>query len=812
MFRHYLFNAYRNLLRNPLYTIINIAGFAIGLSACIFIFLWVRDELSYDKYFPDAHRIYRIIYRDINWTQPRTPHPLPLTMAADFPEVETGVSISPIWGVGLTRPEHTVRYLEKRFEEEEILAADSTFFDVFPIPFIEGNPDLALKTPFGIVITRSIALKYFGNEPALGKTLEIDGEANLTITGVTRDVPYNTHFTYDFLVSYVTLKAVNMQENEGMLSDYYTWNDFGHFNYIILAAGSDPATLESKFMQWLSLYIDFTPEVIEEIEKNNAELILQPVTDIHLHSHMVWELGNNSDIIYVYAFSATALLILVIAILNFMNLSTARSERRAKETGVRKTLGAFRSQLIIQFLGESVLLTLASVFLAAILVESLIPIFSSFTGKDFSQVLSNWPLNILFLLLVIVIVGVISGSYPSFYLSSFIPAQIIKGITGTPHSQIRLRKTIVIIQFAISVFLIIATLGIEDQIRYFQNRSLGFNKSQVIVIPLRSNAIQNQFTSFRESLLQSPGISNVSSISNIPGGQFNNNSIFWKDPQQSINSSEMWVDEEFFSLLEIPIAEGRGFSVEFSTDSIASFILNETACKNLNIPDPIDEMITWEGDDPGTIRGKIIGVAKDFNYKSLHDKIAPLIIQQLTENWQRAFIIIRVSSDELPRTLQHIERTWKKFEPDLGFKYSFLEEDFVALYQSESRMGTVFRVFTLLGIIVACIGLLGLSAFAAEQRTKEIGIRKVHGASKRQVFTLLTGEVVIQVIISSLIAWPLGWLLLQKWIQDYAYHTNIKLIFFIAATIAGALVAILVTAYQSLSAASKNPIDALRYE
>jgi len=733
-------------------------------------------------------------------------------MAADFPEVATGVSISPIWGVGLTRPEHTVKYLDKRFEEKEFLAADSTFFEVFPLPFIEGTPDNALHVPYGLVINQSTAHKYFGTESALGKTVEIDGDVNLTITGVTSDVPHNTHFTYDFLLSYVTLKAIDTEENEGVLSDYYTWNDFGHFNYIVLTPGNNPGLVESKIMQWLSLYIDFTPEILEEIEKNHTELILQPITDIHLHSHMLWELGNNGNIIYIYAFSATALLILIIAILNFMNLSTARSERRARETGVRKTMGAFRRQLISQFLGESLLLTLAGVFLAAILVEILMPAFSLFTGKDFQRIISDWPLNILVLLILTVFVGVLSGSYPSFYLSSFTPVQILKGISGIARSQIRLRKILVIIQFAISIFLIIAALGIGEQIQYIQNKNLGFNKNQVVVIPLRSNPIQNQFAAFRQTLLQNPGILNVSGISNIPGGQFNNNDVYWKDPQEYINTSEMWVDDEFFNLMEIPMTAGRGFSSEFSADTVASFIMNETACKDLNITDPVGEMITWEGDYPGTIHGKVVGVVKDFNYKSLHDDIAPLIIQHVTENWQRAFLLIRITSIDMSNTLRYIEKTWKQFEPDLGFKYSFLEEDFASLYKAEDRMGTVFRIFTILGIIVACLGLLGLSAFAAEQRTKEIGIRKVHGASKKQVFTMLTGEVAVQVIISSLIAWPFAALLLHRWFQNYAFHTEINPVFFILATLAGAVIAILVTGYQSLMAASKNPVDALRYE
>ncbi len=812
MLRHYLLNAYRNLLRNPVYTMINVGGFATGLAACIFIFLWVWDELSYDRYFPDSNRIYRIFYHDINWTQPRTPHPLPLAMAADFPGVENGVSLSPIWGVGLTRPEHTVRYLDKRFEEKEFLSADSTYFDVFPLPFIEGTPAEALKVPYGLVITRSTALKYFGDEPALGRTLEIDGDVNLTVTGVTADVPHNTHFTYDFLVSYVTMKAIDMQENDGRLSDYYTWNDFGHFNYIVLSPGTDPQSIEGQFMSWLPSYIDFTPEILEEIERNQIELLLQPLTDIHLHSHMVWELGNNGDMVYVYAFSLTALLILVIAILNFMNLSTARSERRAKEAGVRKTLGAFRGQLIRQFLGESLLLTLISVGLAALAVELLMPAFSAFTGKNYDWILSGWIVNLIILLLVAAVVGLLAGTYPSLYLTAFLPVHFMKGPAGTDRSQVRMRKILVIIQFAISIFLVIATLGIRDQLKFIRNRNPGFNSHQVLVVPLRSYLIRNQFRSFRETLLQQQGILAVSGASNIPGGEFNNNDIYWKDPQQYVNASEMWVDDDFFSLMGIQVSSGRVFSDEFSSDTVASFILNEKAWKGLNIPDPIGELITWEGDDPGTIHGKIIGVVKDFNFRSLHDNIAPLIIQQLSENWQMAYLLVRLTGDNVAGSVSQIEKTWKQFEPDLGFKYSFLDEDFAKLYEAEEKMTAIFKIFTFLGILIACLGLLGLSAFIAEQRTKEIGIRKVHGSTDRQVYRLLISGVIFQVLIASLVAWPFTWFLLHRWLQNYAYHTDVNLLFFPAATLAGALVALLVTGFQSYRAATRNPVDALRYE
>ena len=406
----------------------------------------------------------------------------------------------------------------------------------------------------------------------------------------------------------------------------------------------------------------------------------------------------------------------------------------------------------------------------------------------------------------------LSGIYPSLYLTSFVPVHFLKNKTVTTFSRGIFRKVLVILQFALSIFLIIATLGIADQIRYIQNKNLGFNKSHILVIPLRSNQIRKQFSSFRQTLMQNNGISNVSAVSNIPGGQFNNNDVYWKDPQQYINTAEMWVDDEFFKLMEMDIVAGRAFSSEFTSDSVASFILNQKACRELNLSDPVGEMITWNGDYPGTIHGKIIGVVKDFNFKSLHEDIAPLIIQRISTNGQMVYLLIRLQSNDMSATIKFIEKTWKQFESDLGFKYSFLDEDFKKLYADEEKMLYLFRIFTLLGIFIACLGLLGLSGYLAEQRTKEIGIRKVHGSSSRQVFLLLNREIGYQILISSLIAWPVTWLILHRWLRNYPYHVDINLVFFFIATLGAAIIAILITVYQSLSSAWKNPVDSLRYE
>lgn len=812
MIRHYLLSTIRNLARNRVYSIINAGGFAIGLASCILIFLWVRDELSYDRHFNASENIYRIIYHDNSWTQPRTPHPMPLAMVRDFPEVIAGVSISPLWGVGLTRPEHTVEYEDHRFDEKEILSADSTFFQVFPMNFIEGDAQSALTSPYGVVITESTAHKYFGQQPALGKPLTFDGHAKLSVSGVVQDMPRNTHFTFDFLISYVTLKAQDRLDHGGNLSDYYTWNDFGHFNYIRLKPGADPKKIEAGLFDWVKGYIRLTPEQMEDVKKNNAMLQLQPVTSIHLHSNLVWELGNNGSMAYVIAFSVTALLILIVAIFNFMNLATARSEKRAREVGVRKTSGARRHQLIFQFLLESLLLTLLSVFIAAILVELILPAFNSFTGKSLDLDSFGLAGSVLLMVLITFVVGILSGSYPSFFLSSFKPVEVLKGKIRHSSSNLKFRKVLVVFQFGISVFLVISTLIIIRQVKYLQSRDLGFNKSQVLVVPLRSDAIKNQFTSFREELQKIPGVELISEISNLPGGQFNNNSIQWKQDEEGVNSAEMWVDDDFFTLMQIGMKEGRAFSRDFAGDSVASFILNETACNRLNLKDPVGQMITWYGDSPGTLRGSVIGVCKDFHFQSLHKEIGPIIIQRLNQNWQAAYMLIRLKPGLLNESIRSIEKTWKQFEPAIGFKYSFLDQDFDALYLAEKRMLSIFRIFAALAILIACLGLLGLSAYTAELRTKEIGVRKVLGANTGQILFLLSKETSLMVFVASILAWPAAYFLMQSWLREYSYHTRIGWTAFVFSTLIGWTVAILTTLWQSWRAARQNPVEALKYE
>lgn len=812
MIKSYLLTAYRSMLRNKGFSLINLVGLAIGLAAFMVITIWIRDELSFDKHLDGYNNIYRIVYRDANWSQPRTPHPLPLAMAKDFPEVENGVSLSPIFGSGLSRSEFTVRYLDKSFEEKEVLSVDSTFFDVFPFKMLLGNPKEALRNPGGIVLTRSTAIKYFGNTDPMGQILEFNGDTKLFVAGVVEDVPRNTHFTFDFLVSYVSLKAQSRNRNNGELSDYYTWSDFGHYNYIKLAPNVNHKTVEARIFEWLKNYIPFSAEQLEELKQTNARLELQPIADIHLRSNLPWELGANGNIIYVYAFSIVAFLMLGIAIFNYVNLSTARYEKRAKEVGVRKTLGAQRFHIIFQFLTESILMVAASLIIALIAVEMLLPSFNIISGKHIQNILSLGISLWIFLFVVAVIVGIVSGAYPAFFLSVFSPNDVLKGKLIVSGSNINLRKILVSFQFAISVFLIICTLGIYNQIEFLRKQRTGFSGENVVVVRLRSGRIRNNFESFKEKVSSVKGVFGASGVSNVPGGQFNNNSIKWKADGDEINSAELFVDEDFIPLMQIHIEEGRNFSKEFSADSLGSFILNRAACKQLGIENPIDEIITWFGDYPGTVKGKIVGVTHNFNFQSLHQSVRPLIIQRLYSNNQIGYLLVSVDPTNSAQVISEIKKIYEDFESIIPFKHSYLTTDLEGLYNAETRIGKLFLVFTLLTLFVASLGLLGLATFSAQQRTKEIGIRKVHGARTGEIYFMLTKSFGMLALVSNLVAWPLAYFLLSKWMNNFAFKASQGFEVYLIATLSTLIIASLSTGYQCFMVARQNPVNALKYE
>lgn len=814
MIKNYFLLAFRSVWHNKVYAFINIFGFAIGISACLFILLWIRDEAGFDKFHEKSSRIYRVLAGEDTKLQPRTPHPLAQQMVIDFPEAEQAVSMSPIWGPGLTRAEFSVKYEDILNDEKGFFTADTTFFRIFDFPFLAGDRNSALKEPMNVILTRDMALRYFGTvDNAMGKSLKINDRFTITVNGVIENIPKNSHFTFDFLISYITMKQLDRQANNGELSPYYTWFDFGHYNYVLLREGADPELLEKKLNDWILVqnFIPINEKDRQKLKDGRFRFVVQPMEDIHLRSNIMWELGTNGNILYVYIFITAALLILIVACVNFMNLSTARSLKRAKEVGIRKAIGVHRKQLVVQYLTESMVLTLIASIIAILLVDALMPAFNSFVGKELSLNVLLEPREIWKLIAGLFLTGLISGSYPALFLSSFIPYEVLKGHVRTGKSQLTIRKFLVIFQFVISILLIICTLVIYSQISYLQNRDLGFNQQLVVVVPMKDFQVRTQYDVIRSTLLSHPGIVNVAATSSIPGGQFNQNSISFGEGNEDKLVAETFVTSDYFNVLEIKTADGRVFSDDFRGDTTSSFVINEAAARLYNWDTPVDKTITYYGDVYVNSRGKIIGVVKDYNIHSLQQSIEPLIILLGREGFFN-YALIRIVPDKIPETLAFIEKTWKQFDINHIFTLSFLDEMFESQYQSEKRMGTLFWIFAVLAVFIASLGLFGLSNFMIEQRTKEIGIRKTHGAGVTNILLLLSRQFASWVMIASMIALPLGYLIARDWLNNFAYRTSLGVLAFILAVLMAFIVTVLTISYQALRTAHMNPVDSLKYE
>lgn len=801
MLKNYLKIALRNIQKRKGYSLINVTGLAIGITCCLLMLLYVRYEVSYDRFHEGADDIYRVALIDES-PQTRTPHPMAQAMVRDFPEVEHAVSLTPIWGPGLTRPTYSVRYEDRRYDERNILAVDSTFLDVFSFPVYAGDAEAALRELFAILLTQSTARKYFGDTDPLGKRLTINDDTEVVVGAILEDVPANAHFHFDFLLSYVTLK----QAWQG--SPFFEWEDFGHYNYIRLAPGASPQAVEAKIPAWIQRYLDLSPEDVEELESGRAALRLQPLTDIHLRSHLRWELESNGHITYVYLFAAAALFILLIACINFMNLATARSANRAKEVGVRKTLGASRKQLALQFLGESILYSALAIAVALVFTELSLPLFNALSGSELSLDDLNSGTLIAGLVGIVLLTGLVSGSYPAFFLSAFRPARVLKGQRTARTDGAWFRKGLVTFQFALSISLIIGTLVISDQLHFLRSQDLGFDGDQVVVVPIKDEAMRTRYEAFKDALTQSSQVLHASAVSNVPGSRFNRNNIQWQDAPP-VGVAELRVDEDFFETLGITLEAGRSFSRAFPADVGGAFILNETAARLFDWETPLQEEIRWLDED-STYVAPVIGIAQDFHVASLRERVGPVIIQM----WPGSFnyVLVKIKPERIPETLAFIEQTWTSFAPDRTFEYSFLNEDFRALYQAEEQTGTVVALFSALAVLVACLGLFGLAAYAAEQRTKEIGIRKVMGASVRSLVALLSTDFLKLVGFAFLVAAPLAYVAMHRWLHEFAYRVDISWPLFLYAGLTALGVALVTVSYQALRAALADPVKSLRYE
>jgi len=800
MFMNYMKLTFRNIRRHKVYSLINIGGLAVGLACCFLIISYILYELSYDKYHTYSDRIYRIgMEAEISGSHlkaPRSGAPVAPALVADFPEVENAVRINLL-------ERKPFRYDEKEFNEDRVYFGDNSIFDVFSFELLLGDKADALSAPFSIVLTERLARKYFGEENPVGKIISVGNDDQYTVTGVMRNVPRNSHFIFDGLCSFETLTVINPDRMSA-------WLPIDYCTYILLQENADYLALEAKFPAFINKYMGSLLEALG----GRMEFFLQPLTDIHLHSHLEVELEGNSDIAYVYIFSAVAFLILLIACINFMNLATARAATRSREVGVRKALGAERSRLVNQFLGESIIYGLISVCLAFLIVITALPYISSVSGIDLQLDYGRNPwLPVTFVLFGLA-AGAAAGIYPAFYLSSFEPAGSLKRTILTGRSKSGFRSVFVVTQFVISIALIIGTFIISGQLDYLKEKRLGFNKEQVVVLPLTDDTLFDSLPSLKKELMNYDNITGVSASSTVPGGFLAGELVvpegFSDDQSQIIRS--IAIDHDFIPVMEIEIIEGRNFSPDFSGDPENSVLINQTAAERFGWEDPVGKTIQlYRSEKLDVIHPQtVIGVVKDFHVESLYKKIEPLYIQYRPGYFKN--LSIRTKATNISATLAFIQSKIEDFAPGNLFDYFFLDASFDSQYRTEEKLNRIFSGFTSIAILIACIGLFGMASFITEMRTKEIGVRKVLGASTSEILLLLLKEFFKWVLIANVIAWPLAWYGMNKWLQNFAYHTEINPAIFVLSGLLSMAVAFLTVSYQTTRAARANPVDSLRYE
>lgn len=803
MIKNYFIIAVRNLIRQKGYFVINLLGLTIGLTACLLIAFYVIDDLSYDKFHEKGDRIYRVgyqfkapngeVYKNVN-----TEYRFKEAFESYFNQIEKFVRIS-------TPRTFIVKFGKTEFYEKDVSLVEKDFFNVFTYEWIMGDKNTALNDPFTIVITESISKKYFGDSIALGKNLELttyQGNVPLKVTGVIKDMPHNAHFNLNIMASMET--APHLYTNM-MLNN---WGEMTGYSYILLPENTSIESLKSISKEYL----------LQTFGEGNAltesDLLFQPLYDIHLHSNSRYEIKTNGSMKNVIIFSVIAFFILLIATINYMNLATARSTKRALEVGMRKILGAKKRDLISQFLGEAILISFIATWLSIALADILMPYFNQIANK---QIDLNWLNNIWIILLTLIfsiLIGVISGSYPAFFLSSFKPLKVLKEKTKIASSNSKLRKGLVISQFAISIVLISCTLIVFLQWRYMQNKPLGIDPTNIVNI--RHPRTEN-YEAFKQELLKNPKIEYVTASNKKPTQRLGSNLSYKAEgvPDEDKSIKIITVDYNFFETLDNKIIQGRSFSKEMSEDENSTFIINEAAMKEFGWDNAIGKTFETFTIDPETDnwkerKGTIIGVAEDFHFESVHNEIAPAVYF-IDANW-RSWVSIKISSSDIPKTMKFIKKTWDNLNTDVRYDLSFYEENLDALYRAEKRFFMLFIIFSSLAISIACLGIFGLASFTAEQKTKEIGIRKVMGASIATIIKLINKEFLKLVLASNIIAWPITWYFMKNWLNNFIYRIDLTIWPFIISGILAIIIAILSVSYQAIRASNVNPVIALRYE
>jgi ABC-type antimicrobial peptide transport system permease subunit len=784
MIKNYLKITFRNIRRHKGYSFINIAGLAIGITACVLLLLWVQDEWNYDRFHTNANELYRVLLdpQEASTTHEAVSPPvLAAKMKENFPEVVNTARIS-------TSGTLLLKYGDKAFYEGEGIFADATFFEMFSFPFVQGNPDTAFSELHSIVITEDLARKYFGSENPLGKILTINNKTDYKVSGIIKNVPHNSHLNFNYVRSFELLKEFGVNIN--------SWGNVSFYTYVQLQKNSTSRIVDEKLKS-----------MIEKENPGHNLYYLQPLTQIHLRSNFNFDPAVTGNIMYIYIFTAAALFILFIACINFMNLATARSGTRSKEVGMRKAVGAYRIDIIKQFFGESILLSFTSLLFSVIMLQIFLPVFNDLAGKELSLSYSGFLQILLGLMGITLFTGLLSGSYPAMFLSSFQTVNVIKNLPQSGTKGSLFRKILVVTQFSLTIIILIGTIVVHDQLNHIRNQNLGYDKDYMVCFPLRGEIVK-KLDATRAELLKNPNILNFAVSSSLPthiGSGTSGADWEGKPSDVRIQMQFVSVDHSYLDTYRMEMAEGRFFAKDFESDSKEGFILNEAAIKAMGMDSPVGKRFGF-----GRSSGRIIGVIKNFNYKSLHSEIEPLILINDPRGYRYASI--RISSENIEGTITHLENVWNQFSAGFPFNYTFLDDRIENLYRSEQSIGTVFNYFTILVVFIACLGLFGLASFTAEKRTKEIGIRKVLGAPISNILMLLFREFTKWIILANIIAWPAAYFIMTKWLENFAYRTNIGIATFFLAAGFVLVIALITVSYQCIKTALSNPVDSLKYE
>lgn len=812
MLQTYLKIAWRNLLKHKIFSLVNIAGLAAGLTCFLLITLYVYDEISYDSYNEKADRIYRVnSYIKMGGSELKlavTSDMMGQTLKKDLPQIEEYVRFynsngsKSIWKDG------------EYIDEPKVVHADSTLFRVFTLPALYGDTQNALNEPNTVVITQRAAKKYFGATDAVGKMIETNenGKTSYKVTAVIKDVPSNSHFNFDLFFS---MDNVNYGFGNYLSHNFQT--------YLLLRDGARAKDVEKLFPKYIESYVLPQAKEIMQINSmsefkrtgNSLDYSLIPLLKIHLHSDLFPELGVNGDIKYVYIFAAAAIFILLLACINFINLSTARSMNRSREVGIRKVLGTTRTKLVVQFLSESGLTVMIAMVIAIVCAWQILPVFNDLSAKSLSSSMLFSNKMLITIIALPIIVSLLAGSYPSFFLSSFNPVTVLKGKQGTGSHKSNLRNGLVIFQFATSIVLIIATITVYRQLDYIQTKKIGFNKEQVLVLEGTWILKESGALSFKNEVAQLPGVLSASYAGFLPvSASSRNDNAFSKEaaltPGNTFNSQNWKIDEDYIPTLGMEMKEGRNFSRSYGSDSTA-IIINETAASLLGLKDPVGKKLYALVDNQNkVVRGyDIIGVVKNFNFESLRQRVGPLIFQLGQSSWTMAF---RVNPANAKAIVAQVEQKWKARSTGMPFSYHFLDESFNNMYRAEQQVGKVAISFAVIAVIIACLGLFGLATYMAEQRTKEIGVRKVLGASVNNIVVMLSRDFLILIFIASLIAFPVAWWAMSRWLQDFEYRIGVGWWIFVLAGAVAIIVALCTISFQAVRAALANPVKSLRTE